>query len=321
MKKGLCCPTLAQLPPPPPGKTGWPWTAESSILPQTKRDGKTWPLISVVTPSYNQAAFLEATIRSVLLQGYPNLEYVIIDGGSTDDSQEIIHKYAPWLTHWTSEPDDGQYSAINHGFKYTKGEIMAWLNSDDMYLPNAFKTVGEVFTVLCHSVQWITGVPTYWDEYGYIFSVQMFPRFSSRHIRLGFHDERGLPAIQQESTFWSRQLWLDTGGQLDTGFKFAADYDLWRKFAAKAELYLVNVPLGGFRVHGNQKTAFYLNNYYAEVDQSLSKDKLLWLNRVLKTAQGQRVLKFYNKFRRCSAVISYNLDTGCWEEVTWEISR
>jgi glycosyltransferase involved in cell wall biosynthesis len=244
-----------------------------------------------------------------------------MDGGSTDGSQGIIRKYEPWLAHWTSTHDGGQYYAINQGFKHTNGEIMAWLNSDDMYLPNAFKTVGEVFTDLRHSVRWITGLPTYWDKDGYTFSMQMFPRYASHHIRLGFHDERGLPAIQQESTFWVRQLWLDAGSQLDTEFDFAADYDLWRRFAVRAELYLVDIPLGGFRVHGNQKTALRLADYYAEVDRSLSKNKLLWLNKVLKTYHGQRLLKFYNKFRRCRAAITYNLDTCRWEQVTWEFSR
>ena len=139
------CPTLADLPAPPPGKTGWPWTAESPQLPDTMPDGRPWPRISIVTPSFNQGQFIEETIRSVLLQGYPNLEYLIIDGRSTDSAVEIIKKYEPWLRYWVSENDRGQAHAINKGLDRATGEIAAYLNSDDFYLQGALRHVGEVF--------------------------------------------------------------------------------------------------------------------------------------------------------------------------------
>ena len=110
------CPSLRELPTPPPGKTGWPWTEESAQLPEQMPDGSVWPRISIVTPSFNQAAFVEETIRSVLLQGYPSLEYFIIDGASSDSSVELIKKYERWLTGWVSERDRGQSHAINKGF-------------------------------------------------------------------------------------------------------------------------------------------------------------------------------------------------------------
>src|SRR6476620_4831321 len=111
------CPELQDLPPPPHGRTGWPWTQGSESLPATTPDGGGWPCISVVTPSYNQGRYLEGTLRSVLLQGYPNLEYFVLDGGSTDASIDIIKKYAPWITHWVSAKDGGQSAAINTGLR------------------------------------------------------------------------------------------------------------------------------------------------------------------------------------------------------------
>ena len=133
------CPALKELPPPPPGKTGWPWTEEAPQLPDMMLGGSPWPRVSIVTPSYNQGEFIEETIRSVLLQGYPNLEYIIIDGGSTDRTLEIIHKYERGLAYWTSEPDRGQSDAINKGFQRATGEFIGWLCSDDVLLSDAVR--------------------------------------------------------------------------------------------------------------------------------------------------------------------------------------
>ena len=132
---------LAQLPPPPAGRTGWPWTEET---PPAVYAGQTrWPRVSIVTPSYNQAAFIEETIRSILLQNYPDLQYVIIDGGSTDGSAEIIQKYAPWLTHRESERDRGQSHAINKGLSRCDGEWFNWINSDDCLLSGALNALAR----------------------------------------------------------------------------------------------------------------------------------------------------------------------------------
>src|SRR3990172_2247252 len=127
------CPTPTELPSPPPDKTGWPWMEETPAAPATLPDNRPWPKVSIITASYNQGRFIEKAIRSVLLQGYPNLEYIIVDGGSTDDSVEVIKKYEKYLGGWVSESDRGQSHALNKGIRMAKGEIIGYLNVDDYY--------------------------------------------------------------------------------------------------------------------------------------------------------------------------------------------
>lgn len=138
------CPGLKQLPSPSTHKTGWLWTEASPQAPALP-GGLAYPVITIVTPSYNQAQFLEETIRSVLLQGYPALEYLIMDGGSQDGSVEIIQRYEPWIAVWESEPDRGQSHAINKGWAKATGQILHWLNSDDILLPGALNAIGQAF--------------------------------------------------------------------------------------------------------------------------------------------------------------------------------
>lgn len=251
-------PSLCKLPPPSFPKNSWPWQEEAPLFPKTMPNLQPWPRINFVTPSYNQGLYLEETIRSVLLQRYPNLEYIIIDGGSTDYSIDIIRKYEPWLSYWVSEKDSGQYNAINKGFKLGNGEIMGWINSGDVYCPWAFRVVAEVFL---HNpqVEWVTTLyPLRWDENGVPFRCNKFSGYSKeafyegryggtreRHVRLQY--------IQQESTFWRRSLWERAGSGLDERFAFAADFDLWARFFKHTELYGVGVPLAGNRIHPNQK--------------------------------------------------------------------
>ena len=230
------------------------------------------PRVSVVTPSFNQGRFLGETIRSVLDQGYPNLEYVVIDGGSTDNSVEIIRSHEAQLASWVSEKDAGQYDAINKGFARTSGEVMAWLNSDDKYTPWALRVVGEIFAQL-PQVQWLTTLlPLHWDARG--LPIRCKP-VRGGYSRSGFLRGDHLPAlgswdgsfIQQESTFWRRSLWDKAGGRVDSTLQLAGDFELWARFFEHADLYGVELPLGGFRMHGDQKTADRMIEY---VDEAFS---------------------------------------------------
>jgi Glycosyl transferase family 2 len=309
------CPSLAELPPPPPRRTGWPWTAESARLPDSTPGGLAWPRLTVVTPSFNQAAFLEATLRSVLLQGYPNLEYIVVDGGSTDGSAAIIDKYRAWLSHAVSEPDDGQYFAIDTGFSLSTGAVMTWLNSDDMCVPNSLWAVGSIFAELGHTVQWITGLPAMWDRDGNLGLVLPRPKLNRRLLRLGAYDGLTLNFIQQEGTFWSRDLWNGAGGRLETSLALAADYELWCRLAEHAQLYGASLVLAGSRRHPDQKTAHAMRKYTAETAECRATRPWGWTEKHwLVTGVKRRLARFIHRFDRARSVVMY--DPG---EMRWSI--
>ncbi len=231
------------------------------------------PSIAIVTPSYNQAQFLAETMESVLNQNYPKLEYVVIDGGSSDGSVDIIRRYQSQLTYWVSEPDGGQYDAINNGFARTTGEIMAWLNSDDKYTPWTFTVVADIFSAFPH-IEWITSVhPISWNQHGQAVAVDFTGGFSRlSFVRGGNFPARGSHGrrwIQQESTFWRRSLWERAGGRLETSLSLAADFELWARFYDHAELVGVGALLGGFRSHGAQKSVLCREQYMDEAETVL----------------------------------------------------
>lgn len=204
------------------------------------------PLVSIVTPSFNQASFLEATICSVLEQDYPNLEYYVMDGGSTDGSLAIIQKYANRLAGWVCDPDKGQTDAINKGFARARGEVFAWLNSDDMYEPSAVTAAVE-FLQQHQDVGLVYGDANFIDEQGRIIGHFPAAQTDYRHLR------RGYVHIPQQAAFFRASLWHDVG-PLDPSFYFAMDYDLWVRLSARASVQYVPQTWANFRLHTRGKT-------------------------------------------------------------------
>jgi len=252
------CPGVLELPPPPEGKTGWPWT-EDTVVTESERTSLLLPSITIVTPSYNQAAFLEETIRSVLLQGYPNLEYIVMDGGSSDGSVEIIKKYEKHLAYWTSQKDAGPSDAIRKGFERATGSILAYLNSDDLYVPGAIhRLINRLKTTRADVVYG----NTYWiDEQSRIVAERRQTPFSRFAYLYGGAD------LQQPAVVWTSELYRAVKG-MDISFECAFDTDLFVRFASKgARFSYIRRFVACARLHQAQKTEILFEISKKETDK------------------------------------------------------
>ena len=244
-------------------------------------------LVSIITPSYNQAAYLEQTIQSVLTQHYPELEYLVVDGGSTDGSLEIIKRYADRLAWWVSEADNGQAEAINKGMRRARGQIVAWLNSDDTYMPGAIEAA--VMALDAHpQATMIYGDTLAVDESSHAINAQ-------HYLQLSLEDLLCFQIIGQPAVFMRRTAFEAVGG-LDPSFHFMLDHQLWIKLAAHGELVHVDQTLAAARYHAQAKNRAQAAGFggealrilkWAEGDPSLAHA----LRRVRKraTAGAQRV--------------------------------
>lgn len=222
-----------------------------------------YPKISVITPSYNQASFLEATLLSVLDQNYPNLEYFVIDGGSTDGSVEILKRYSSKLSWWVSEKDSGQSNAINKGFARCTGEIVCWINSDDLLLPGTLDIVAKSFSD--QNTFWLTGncrkIDAKGDNMGVIHC--QLPRSAEEWLN-SFARGYSFPIVQP-STFWRRSA-LNRVGFLNEKLHYSFDHEfLYRVFSVYGKPVIIERFLSAFRLHGDSKTvsntkAFILEN-------------------------------------------------------------
>jgi glycosyltransferase involved in cell wall biosynthesis len=225
-----------------------------------------WPKIALVTPVFNSARYLEATIRSVLSQGYPNLQYVIADGGSTDGSVEIIRKYESQLHAWFSEPDRGMYHAINKAFARTSGEAMGWISATDLLHAGSLFVVGSVFRAF-PEVEWITGRPTGFSDEGMAVETLRLRQWSRMRFLAGANRY-----IQQESTFWRRSLWDRAGAHVDDARRSASDFELWVRYFRFAQLYPVDALIGGFRSHPDSLGLRNLEDCHAIHEEILAQE-------------------------------------------------
>jgi glycosyltransferase involved in cell wall biosynthesis len=253
------CPNLNELPLPPPGKRGWPWTEKSEQLPKTMHDVSEWPKVSIVTPSFNQGQFIEETIRSVLLQGYPNFEYIIIDGDSTDESLDIIKKYEKWLTCWISEPDNGQSHALNKGFAKASGEIIAYINSDDLYEPDVFNTVAPIFQKNARP-HLVAGELVIFDSKKSKSIVKpWWPPNLSYYLEKTFS-----MTLPQPASFWSKDIYEKVGG-FDESLHYCFDLEfILRIGLAGVSPICVPKRFARFREHPNSKTIGGRIRFYEE---------------------------------------------------------
>jgi glycosyltransferase involved in cell wall biosynthesis len=242
------CPRLADLPSPPVGRTGWPWTEESGLGAAPAPPGG-WPSITVVVPSYQQGEFLEETLRSVLLQGYPRLELLVMDGGSKDTSVEVIRRYERWIAGWVSERDGGQSAAINKGWRRSSGELVTWLNSDDLLLPG---WAGEMARVMAGD----QAIDLAFCD------VQVVDRSSRPTWVYRGH----VPSVEEMVLYWKttfaqqgfllRRRVLEACGYVDESLHFTMDTEYWlRLLVAGRKLTAVPRTLGAFRVHEAAKTS------------------------------------------------------------------
>lgn len=208
---------------------------------------------SIITAVYNGERYLENCIQSIMAQSYCDYEHIIIDGGSTDGTIEILKKYEyKYNLKWISEKDNGMYDAICKGFSMASGDIFSWLNYDDMYLPNALETVSYVIKE--YNVSWCTGYPVVFSPRGLMYSMpKTIPVYFKCFMKRGYYGATAI-GIQQESTFWKRELWEKAKGEQIRQYKMAGDYFLWKAFGKYETLYVLDAPIAGFRRHPGQKS-------------------------------------------------------------------
>lgn len=235
---------LPSLPAAPAGLSGWPWTEETPLSAYEPAPTGGWPKISILCPSFQQGRFIEETLRSVLLQNYPALEFIVMDGGSRDETIALLERYSPWLAHWESLPDRGQSHALNKAGDRATGEIIGWINSDDYYLPGAFAAVARACRAAPRRL-------IYGDWAERQDTAPALKHFRERPA-FAFQVAVGGRHLPSHATFWPRFAHLP----INEALRFTMDADLFKRLAASGlKPHHIARPLGVFRRHAGAKTA------------------------------------------------------------------
>lgn len=257
------------------------------------------PKVTIVTPSFNQGKYLEATILSVLNQDYPNIEYIVIDGGSTDGSVDVIKRYQDRLAYWISEPDRGQSHAINKGFERASGQIFNWLNSDDLLMPSAVK-IAVHYLIEKPDVGMVYGDRTIIDGKGNFLRLLELPSFNPKTLLYNLK-------IPQETAFIRRRCWFEVGG-VDEKLTYCMDYDLWIKLNKVTRVYHIPFVLGVYRTHSAAKsTTSYVSHGLLgrkELDEVMFRHFSKRRNKIKLKIHKKLDLLLLNREKKCQSRMS-----------------
>lgn len=275
----------------------WPWNEETH--PAIYSPNINWPKISIITPSYNQGKFIEETIRSVLLQNYPNLEYIIIDGGSTDNTIEIIKKYEKWITYWVSEKDNGQSEAINKGFSRSKGDIIYWLNSDDSLMKDALYKVAISFM---NGNKIILGRVKFTDANGFLIRMLNNSTFTHKSLLKSW-----VPTYvpSQPGIFFASSL-IHSDELVRNDLNFCMDYELWLRISESVKVDFIGDCLANYRVHDQSKTGVSNNfeTFLPELEEIRGEyfNRLSWGNKIILIVE-EKIVEGYRMTRRIGSMV------------------
>jgi len=286
---------INEYPLPLEGKKGWPWTKDCSNLypyvnsPSYEFKDEYWPKISIVIPNYNCGKYLEESIRSILLQDYPNLELIVIDGSSTDESIGIIQKYEKWIDYWVTEPDNGQSNAINKGLIRSTGELFNWHNADDILLPNSLKTAAKEF-IKNNDLSYVFGHLITIDENS---KIQFVNNKNSYLTRIGYVLTTDIAISNlkcgcQPGCLMNRNLVQKVGG-IDENLIYAMDLDVLLRISVIKPSYYLDTPQVLFRVHSNSKSV--------RLNKERANDRLIIVKKIFsdkKMNEDYKKIKFHS---------------------------
>lgn len=247
--------------------------------------------ISIIVPVFNMVNTIGYTLDSILVQRYKNLELIVMDANSNDGTKELLEARKEDFKILISEPDNGQYDAIQKGMCLATGEVVSWLNADDVYFPWTLNRINFFFTKFPH-INWVAGLPGFLDSSGVLshLNTNLSARPQSS-IQKGAFRKGIFGYLQQESMFYRKSLWDKVGG-LNLDYKLAADFELWTRFAKEASIVSVNIPLSGFRIDNNSRSKQLINIYENEVSKIFSK-----------LGNKNRMIRFISKSRFLNKVV------------------